>query len=112
MGVKFTLIQRFISFYLQGHLVRYNGTSGVLPMDDKLTLRNIKKSAAGEYSCSATNTEGETYSPPFRLEVQCKYAHTSRVVRFFPFSLSHRLSFRLLPRFSFYSSDFKAKVSY
>lgn len=56
--------------------MRYNETSGVLPMDDKLTLRNIKKSAAGEYSCSATNTEGETYSPPHRLEVQCKYMYT------------------------------------
>nr|XP_022903613.1 nephrin isoform X2 [Onthophagus taurus] len=58
------------NWYYNGHLVRYNLTAGFLPVDDKLTLRNIKKAAAGEYSCSATNTEGETYSPPFHLGVQ------------------------------------------
>lgn len=68
-----------LCFCSQGHLVRYNESGGILPMDDKLTLRNIKKSASGEYSCSATNSEGETYSPPFRLEIQCEYVMTRHI---------------------------------
>lgn len=57
----------------QGHLVVRNETDGTIPMDNKITLRNIKKSAQGDYSCSATNDEGETYSPPFNLKIQCEY---------------------------------------
>lgn len=62
----------YISSWLQGHLVPYNETSGVLPVDDILTIKHVTKIDEGQYSCSATNSEGETYSPPFNLDVHCK----------------------------------------
>lgn len=59
--------------YFQGHLVPYNETAGLLPIDHVLTVKRVTKNSEGQYSCSATNTEGETYSAPFTLLVQCKY---------------------------------------
>lgn len=58
--------------YFQGHLVQYNETAGLLPIDHILTLEKVSKSSEGQYSCSATNTEGETYSPPYTLQVKCE----------------------------------------
>lgn len=52
----------------------YNESSGVLPNEDVLTLKNVKQNAAGQYACSARNSEGETYSPPYDLKIQCKYS--------------------------------------
>lgn len=42
-------------------------------MDSLLLLKNISRQFEGQYFCAATNTEGETYSPPFALDVQCKF---------------------------------------
>lgn len=58
------------SWYQDGHLVPYNETAGLLPADDTLTIKSIRRRSEGEYSCSATNSEGETYSAPFNLIVQ------------------------------------------
>lgn len=63
--------------------MRYNDSGGVLPLDHILTLRDIKQKSAGQYACSALNSEGETYSAPFNLSVQCKYTnfHSYKTVR-------------------------------
>lgn len=59
-----------------------NETAGIHPDFGNLTLRNVMKSSAGQYSCAAENEEGETYSAPFTLTVQCKYvpAVTARAI--------------------------------
>ncbi|KAF7281767.1 hypothetical protein GWI33_004282 [Rhynchophorus ferrugineus] len=66
-------------WYHDNHLVAYNETGGILPDQDVLTIKNIRRKSAGQYACSARNTEGETYSPPYELAVQyppqCKKGH-------------------------------------
>lgn len=57
---------------LQSHLIVHNVTAGIMPQEDKLFIKNVKENLAGHYACSATNVEGETYSAPLELVVQCK----------------------------------------
>ncbi|XP_060524605.1 hemicentin-1 isoform X2 [Cylas formicarius] len=57
-------------WYHNSHLLPYNESAGTLPSNDVLTLKNIKQTFAGQYACSARNSEGETYSSPFDLTVQ------------------------------------------
>ncbi|KAJ8977000.1 hypothetical protein NQ317_003426 [Molorchus minor] len=59
----------------ENHLVPYNESAGVLPQDDTLTLRGVTQRSGGQYACAASNTEGETYSAPLDLKIQCKYGH-------------------------------------
>ncbi|XP_031352494.1 hemicentin-2 isoform X2 [Photinus pyralis] len=58
------------NWYHDGHLIQYNNTAGLQPMDNILRMAKVTKSSDGQYSCSAANTEGETYSSPFTLTVQ------------------------------------------
>ncbi|XP_018564247.2 hemicentin-1 [Anoplophora glabripennis] len=58
------------SWYQDNHLVPYNETGGVLPMDDVLVLKKVTQSTGGQYACAAINSEGETYSAPFDLQIQ------------------------------------------
>ncbi|XP_019764503.2 hemicentin-2 [Dendroctonus ponderosae] len=67
------------NWYHDTHLVPYNESGGIVPKKDMLTIKNIKHKSAGQYICSARNSEGETYSPPLDLTVQyeprCKKNH-------------------------------------
>ncbi|XP_066142392.1 neural cell adhesion molecule 1 isoform X2 [Euwallacea fornicatus] len=56
-------------WYHDSHLVAYNESGGVLPSQDTLTMKNINQNSAGQYACSARNSEGETYSAPLDLPV-------------------------------------------
>ena len=38
-----------------------------------LVLQKITRKSAGNYSCIASNDEGENQSEPFYLDVKCKY---------------------------------------
>ncbi|KAL1513908.1 hypothetical protein ABEB36_003247 [Hypothenemus hampei] len=66
-------------WYHDSHLIVYNASGGVLPNEDVLTIKNITQKFAGQFACSARNSEGETYSPAFDLVVQygprCKRGH-------------------------------------
>ncbi|XP_044746121.1 hemicentin-1 [Coccinella septempunctata] len=66
-------------WYHNGHIVQFNSTSGVFPMDDVLIMKHVDRKSAGQYACSAANTEGETYSATFDLQIQftprCKKGH-------------------------------------
>lgn len=63
---------KIFSDFFQGYLINYNETAGILPIDDLLTINRIEITSDGDYSCAATNSEGETYSAPLNLLVQCK----------------------------------------
>lgn len=56
----------------QSHLIPFNETAGIMPMDQVLLIKNIDRNLAGQYACSAINSEGETYSSPYELKVKCK----------------------------------------
>ncbi|KAF5299763.1 hypothetical protein FQA39_LY11433 [Lamprigera yunnana] len=58
------------NWYHDGHLIQYNNTAGLQPVGDTLRMMKVTRYSDGQYSCSAANTEGETYSPPFTLTVQ------------------------------------------
>lgn len=76
-------------WYHEGHIVHYNETAGVLPMDDTLVLKRVEISDAGQYACSASNSEGETYSSPYDLVIQypprCKKGHEITRIGSVPF---------------------------
>ncbi|XP_050295244.1 nephrin isoform X2 [Anthonomus grandis grandis] len=57
-------------WYHNNHLVAYNESGGILPNQESLVIKNIKQKSAGQYACSARNSEGETYSAPFDLIIQ------------------------------------------
>ncbi|XP_066997065.2 neural cell adhesion molecule 2 [Anabrus simplex] len=71
-----------ITWYHRGALLDYNETSGVLPDDRTLRLRSITRDMAGDYSCAASNSEGEIRSPTIRIRVQyaprCRPGYESR----------------------------------
>ncbi|XP_063921788.1 neural cell adhesion molecule 1 isoform X2 [Zophobas morio] len=57
-------------WYHDGHLVTFNESGGILPVDHILTLKSVKKKFQGQYACSSANSEGESYSSPFELIIQ------------------------------------------
>lgn len=77
---------------IKGHLIPYNESSGVLPLDSLLLLKNVSRSLEGQYSCAATNTEGENYSESFALDVQCKYNPNFSI----PVCYTYELNFHFL----------------
>lgn len=63
----------FISVRLfQGILLNHNVSARVVRSNQSLVLQRVARHSAGRYSCSATNSEGETVSNQFLLRVKCK----------------------------------------
>ncbi|XP_069681580.1 neural cell adhesion molecule 2 isoform X2 [Periplaneta americana] len=71
-----------VTWYHGDQLLMYNESMGVLPLGFKLMLRGIMKESAGEYSCAAANSEGETRSSTIFMRVQysprCREGFSSR----------------------------------
>ncbi|XP_066954355.1 protein turtle-like isoform X2 [Macrobrachium rosenbergii] len=49
--------------------VKHNQTAGVILSGNSLVLQQVERSSAGEYMCSATNTQGTQLSNPVRLDI-------------------------------------------
>ncbi|XP_065167789.1 B-cell receptor CD22 [Atheta coriaria] len=77
------------NWYHNGYLINYNESAGILPIDDLLTINRIEITSDGDYSCAATNSEGETYSAPLNILVQyaprCKKGYETMRVGAVPF---------------------------
>ncbi|XP_023334497.1 nephrin isoform X2 [Eurytemora carolleeae] len=59
------------SWFYQGELL--DKTSGLFSFhENSLVIRNVTKERQGDYSCSATNSEGTGFSNIIKLQVQCK----------------------------------------
>ena len=56
----------------QGQVVQGNVKSGVIMNQKDLALQNVKRQQAGNYSCLASNVEGDGESNVVRLTVMCK----------------------------------------
>lgn len=57
----------------QGNLLQHNVSAGVIISESSLVLQRVARSAAGRYTCHASNAEGEGSSAPFHLHVARKF---------------------------------------
>lgn len=60
-------------FCLQGQLIQHNPKAGVIVSSGDLALQSVHRSQAGNYSCVASNVEGDGESNTVELKVMCKY---------------------------------------
>lgn len=58
---------------LQGNVIQNNAKNGVIVQEYSLALRKVNRSQAGNYTCIASNVEGDGYSNTVELKIMCKY---------------------------------------
>ncbi|XP_050731413.1 hemicentin-1-like isoform X2 [Eriocheir sinensis] len=63
---------RLVSWFHNGDPVEHRATKGVLIQNQTLVLQGLAKDAAGFYTCTAVNSEGEGTSQPVVLSVKYK----------------------------------------
>ena len=68
---KLNLIE-MIFLYLQGNVIQNNAKNGVIVQQYDLALRKVNRSQAGNYTCVASNVEGDGYSNNVELKIMCK----------------------------------------
>lgn len=61
-----------LSSHAQGGPVEHRVTKGIILQNQTLVLQNIRREAAGLYTCAAVNIEGEGESQPVNLRVKCE----------------------------------------
>lgn len=65
-------IVKSIISYLQGQVIQQNQKGGVIMSNSDLALQQITKNQAGNYTCVASNVEGDGDSNTVELKVMCK----------------------------------------
>lgn len=77
--VRFTHFIIYIIFFFlsrtlphQGQLIQHNPKAGVIVSSGDLALQSIHRSQAGNYTCVASNVEGDGESNTVELKVMCK----------------------------------------
>lgn len=71
------LIFAVFVFHLQGYLLAHNQQQGVIISNHSLVIQGVSRTTAGNYSCVGFNAEGQGTSPPFQLNVLCKWPQLS-----------------------------------
>lgn len=61
------------SFLFQGQTVQHNQKTGIIVSSGDLALQSVTRHQAGNYSCIASNVEGDGESNTVQLKVMCKY---------------------------------------
>lgn len=65
--------------HLQHQIIQHNQRAGVIVSSGDLALQGITRHQAGNYTCTASNVEGDGDSNIVELKVMCKYSrHTLR----------------------------------
>lgn len=54
-------------------MLPHNISQGVIISNHSLVLQGVSRATAGNYSCVGFNAEGDGISPPFTLNVLCKF---------------------------------------
>lgn len=66
-----------VVFAPQGRMLPHNISQGVIISNHSLVLQGVSRATAGNYSCVGFNAEGDGISPPFTLNVLCKFVFNS-----------------------------------
>ncbi|XP_049786327.1 roundabout homolog 3-like [Schistocerca cancellata] len=61
-----------VTWKFQGQTLVQNASAGVIVTDEALALQSVGRQDAGDYSCVASNVEGDGESPPLVLRVKYK----------------------------------------
>lgn len=67
--------QWFYLFQFQGREVRHNASQRVIISNNRLVLQKVTRHTAGNYTCSATNSQGSSQSNLLSLRVKCKFLY-------------------------------------
>lgn len=54
-------------------MIQNNAKNGVIVQQYGLALREVNRSQAGNYTCVASNVEGDGYSNIVELKIMCEY---------------------------------------
>jgi len=54
-------------------VIQNNAKNGVIVQQYGLALREVNRSQAGNYTCVASNVEGDGYSNIVELKIMCEY---------------------------------------
>lgn len=63
----------FLLLYTQGLLLHHNRSGGVILSNQSLVLQKVSRPSAGNYSCRASNAQGEGTSNHVLLDIMCKF---------------------------------------
>ena len=62
--------------YFQNRTIGQDISKGILISGNSLVLQKIRREQAGNYSCYASNLEGDTQSKYIQIQVKCKFFPT------------------------------------
>lgn len=62
-------------YQFQNEIIQHNQKAGIITSSTHLALQNVVKSQAGNYTCLASNVEGDGQSNNVDLKVMCKYSY-------------------------------------
>lgn len=51
-----------------------SANKGRIVMNQTLVLQAVNRNDAGHYTCIASNSEGDSESKPFNLDIKCMYS--------------------------------------
>lgn len=61
-------------------MIQNNAKNGVIVQQYDLALREVNRSQAGNYTCVASNVEGDGYSNIVELKIMCEYSAPSLIL--------------------------------
>ena len=62
-------------FSVQGNVLQNNPKNNMLVQQNSVALQKVKRSQAGNYTCIASNVEGDGFSNSVELKIMCEYSN-------------------------------------